>query len=495
MFNFFKKKQTEVTKPKERKSQWSTHFGLDDNRGDKARDLIAEIFRKQPIISGEFAQDDSSNGFPSFKQYNNQINSASDTLVFWYSTQGFIGHQLCGIIAQNWLINKACSMPAVDAVRKGYNIVSIDGDDLDPEATKLLKRYDRKMGINKHLREFIRKGRIFGVRIAMFKVDSTDPLYYENPFNIDGVTPGSYKGIVQIDPYWTAPLLDQAGASQPDSLHFYEPSYWMINGKKVHRSHLIIFRHSEPVDVLKPQYLYGGVPLPQQIMERVYAAERTANEAPQLAMTKRISVWLTDMEAVMADTTSTVNRLNDWAMFRDNYGIKLGDKEGDEYSQFDTSLADMDALIMTQYQLVCAQSGVPSTKMLGTSPKGFGASGEYEEASYHEMLESLQESDLTPFLERHHALVMQAYVVPALGAMDIETTVQWNPLDTPTAKELADTNLVKAQTGLALIQAGAIDSSVEQRRVATDKTSGYHDLGLEDMDIEPLESDNDQSEE
>ena len=43
-------------------------------------------------------------------------------------------------------------------------------------------------------------------------------------------------------------------------------------------------------DTLKPSYNYGGIPLPQLIYERVYAAERTANEAPQLALSKRTSV-------------------------------------------------------------------------------------------------------------------------------------------------------------------------------------------------------------
>ncbi len=375
---WFKSKPTTepAEKPARRSGFFSTHaFDTGEQLMDVAAKL-AELKRTQPIFHGEFAMDDSTNGVANFKGFASDTGALSDSLVNWYASQAFIGHQLCGILAQHWLINKACSMPADDAVRNGYDIVSTDGDELPPKAVKLLAHYDRSMKIKAHLREFVRKGRVFGIRIAMFKVESTDPKYYENPFNIDGVTPKSYKGIVQIDPYWTAPLLDQQAAAQPDSLHFYEPTWWMINGKKVHRSHLVIFRHADPVDILRPQYLYGGVPLTHQIMERVYGAERTANEAPQLAQTKRTNVWLTDMEAVMTNPTAAVSRLNDWAYYRDNYGVKLGDKEGDQFEQFDTSLADMDALIMTQYQLVAAIAGCPSTKLSGTSPKGFNATGE-----------------------------------------------------------------------------------------------------------------------
>lgn len=479
MFNWFRKPKV-AEAPKRRGGFFSTHVFERGENAPVTADVLANIKNAQPMFTGDFAQDSSSDGFPAFKTYGDSANTVSEALVNWYATQTFIGHQLAGILAQHWLINKVCSMPGDDAIRKGYSVVSIDGDDLPSEAARLLNRYDRSMQVNANMREFIRKGRIFGIRIAMFKVVSTDPEYYTKPFNIDGVTPGSYKGIVQIDPYWTAPMLDQASASQPDSMHFYEPTFWQINGVKVHRSHLVIFRHAEPVDILKPQYIYGGIPLPQQIMERVYAAERTANEAPQLAMSKRTNVWLTDMERVMGDTESATKRLADWAYFRDNFGIKLGDKDGDEFQQFDTALADFDALIMTQYQLVSSIGGVPSTKLLGTSPKGFNATGEYEEASYHEHLESIQAHDLTPLLERHHALVMRSYIAPKVPeAADIQTTVLWDPLDSPTAKELADTNLVKAQTGAALIGAGAIDSEDERQRVATDKTSGYHELGLD----------------
>lgn len=480
---FWRKTKTEAPAPSvpKRVSSWFSTHAFD---GEPRRVSMLDYMRAlpKPQTDGAASAMDSWDD-DSFKLFGDMQTILSGPIMDWYGAQSFIGHQLAGIVAQHWLVNKACSVPARDAVRKGYNIVTEDGDDLDEEAVKLFKRFDRKFRIQRQLVDFVRKGRIFGIRIAMFKVESTDPEYYEKPFNLDGVTKGSYKGIVQVDPYWTAPQLDQAAAASPDTLHFYEPTWWIINGKKVHRSHLCIYRHEEVVDVLKPQYLYGGVPLPQQIMERIYAAERTANEAPELAMTKRTNVWLTDMEKVMANSQDAVDRLNLWTQFRNNYGVKLGDKDSDEFQQFDTTLADFDALIMTQYQLVAAIACMPATKLLGTSPKGFGASGEYEESSYHEMLESIQDDALTPLLERHHALVMRSFIAPK-GVESVTTTVVWNPLDTPTAKELADTNLVKAQAGQALIQSGAISSEDERKRVATDKESGYHSMGLSDTDAD-----------
>lgn len=402
--------------------------------------------------------------------------SISGALANWYASQGFIGWNMCAILAQNWLIDKACSMPGRDATRNGWDIVTVDGDKLPDAEAKLLKKYDRLFRAKWNTEQFVRLGRIFGIRIAIFKIDSTDPEYYEKPFNPDGVTEGSYKGISQVDPIWCAPILDSNASSDPASIHFYEPTWWIIGGKKYHRTHLCIFRTSEAPDILKPMYLYGGIPIPQKIMERVYGAERTANEAPMLAQSKRTNVWLTDMSAFRAAGTQARNNLAEWAWYRDNFGIKVGDKEGDDFKQFETSLGDLDNVIMGQYQIVAGAANVPATKLLGTVPKGFNSTGDYEEASYHEELESIQEHDLTPFLERHHLLTMLSY-----GNSKTETTVSWRPLDAPTSEEVARGNLAKAQAGGVLIQSGAITPEDERRRIATDPDSGYSQLGANDM--------------
>nr|WP_231642992.1 anti-CBASS Acb1 family protein [Ralstonia syzygii] len=133
---------------------------------------------------------------------------------------------------------------------------------------------------------------------------------------------------------------------------------------------------------------------------------------------------------------------------------------------------------MTQYQLVAAAANVPATKLLGTSPKGFNATGEFEESSYHEELESIQAHDLTPLLDRHHLLVIRSEIAPKFGVEPFATTVAWNPLDSMTAKERAEVNKMEAETGAILVQSGAIDGIDERRRITQDPASGY--TGIEE---------------
>lgn len=405
--------------------------------------------------------------------------AVSDALLGWYMSQGFIGYQVAAFLSTHWLIDKACMMPARDAVRQGYKVVADSGDQLPDDVLKMVAKADERYKLKHHLTNFVGRGRTFGIRIALFKVSSTDPNYYEHPFNPDGITPGSYKGIVQVDPYWVTPDLDALSATDPASLHYYEPTYWLINGRRYHRSHLVIYRTCEVPDILKPMYRYGGVPVPQRIMERVYCAERTANEAPELAMTKRLTAFGTDAAAALANPDGLSQAMAEFVRYRNNYGVKVHDKDSESIQQFDTSLADLDAVIMSQYQLVAAAANVPATKLLGTTPKGFNATGEYEESSYHEELESVQ-MDMTPLIERHHMLVMRSDIAPKID-QSIPLSVVWNPLDSPTKKEEAETRKIEAERDQVLIDSGVIAAEEVRNRLSSDPESGYFGIPKAEM--------------
>lgn len=421
-------------------------------------------------------------------------NGVPGALASWYGSQSFIGYQLAATFAQHWLISKCCLMPAKDATRNGYEVTVNDGTEVSNDVLGFIKEKDIEYKINENLIEFVQMGRVFGIRIALFVVDTDNPTeYYGNPFNIDGVLPGSYRGISQIDPYWVVPQLTGNAVLNPMDIDFYEPPYWIINGINVHKSHLVIFRTEEVADILKPTYLYGGVPIPQKIYERVYCAERTANEAPALALSKRTTVIKTDTAQVAADPAAFMANMQNFASFRDNFGVKILGLD-EESEQYDLSLADLDAVIMTQYQIVAAAANVPAVKLLGTTPKGFNATGEFEEANYHEELESIQTHDLTPLLDRHHALMIKSDVAPHFGIQPFHTTVTWNSLDAMTAEELAELNKKKAETGAVLMNSGAIDGEDERQRLITDPDSGYSGLApldpleLEESGEEPEES-------
>jgi phage-related protein (TIGR01555 family) len=471
----------------------SPSFFTSDVEGFALRDRMAVAdavrARSMPVTAEHFrllasdgtAMDSAGDSITSSAKAAFQLAGANipDAQLLWYGSQGFIGFQMCAVLAQHWLVDKACSLPARDAIRNGYKVTINDGKGADSVAILgRLKRADKKYRIKAHCVELARYQRVFGIRIALFKVESTDPKYYERQFNPDGVTPGSYKGIVQVDPYWCVPELSPEAVRDPAAGDFYEPTYWVIQGKRYHKSHLVVARGPEVPDVLKPSYQFAGLSLTQRIYERVYSAERTANEAPQLALSKRAMVFYTDTQKALADESGFVERLLKWTQYRDNHGVKIADKDGDKVEQMDTALTGFDETVMTQYQLVAAIAGVPATKLLGTTPKGFNSTGEGEESSYHEELESVQSNDMQPLIERHNLCVMRSDIAPALGIKPLALVVEWNPSDAPTAEEEAKVQLALAQRDAALVTAGAIDGHDIRRRIAADPASGYDGIDV-----------------
>lgn len=486
MFNFFKSKQEQ---PKQEAKKQSV-FDSIDNISDTIKNELYQngynsSFQVKPKIS-DTGMDSSCYS----EAYNLNRDYGINPYVYnWYASQSFIGFQTMAIIGQNGMISKAMNIPAKDAIRKGWKVTCNDDLDIDPKVFDRISELDKKYRLREKLVNQSVYTKLFGIRVALFEVSSTDPKYYEKPFNIDGVKANSYKGIKQIDPVWCTPDTTYDNVSDPANLNFYEPTYWQINGRRYHKSHLIITRGDEVADILKPTYQYAGLSLTQKIYQRLYASERTADEVPLLVQTKRMNVYkMEDISTAISNMKAFWDKMKSWIDLRDNFGFKFIGKD-DEIQQTETSLADLDVNIMTQFQLFCALVNVPSYKLLNAPMKGF-SSGETEEASYREELENIQDFTLTPLLDRHYELLIKSEIKPKYK-VDFNPTVKWNELDSVTELERSQINMNKSTTYANLSNAGLVSQDDVSKILIEDETSDFHGMEL----TEPEEYDLSQYEE
>ena len=468
IWNFFKKKTAEV-------KQESAEIEPDSFLNLKTE---KQKLNYDTIVSQSIAKDVSQVG--TMDSINTTIQKpfgglsiVNNKQLDYFAKQSFIGFQTCSIIAQHWLVNKGVTIPAKDAIRKGYELTFNSGVEVSPEDKKKIRDLDKKYKIKKNLVEFVKMGRVFGIRVAIIKVKSTDPTYYENPFNIDAVSKGSYEGISQVDPYWVTPFLTSENVTDPSAINFYEPTYWIINGVKYHHTHLVIMRTDEVSDILKPSYFYAGISYPQKVMTRVYSAEQTANEAPLLAQTKRTNIFKTNLNAFATNLSGLSEKINNQTLMQDNYGKMLIGKD-DEVTSLDTSLADLDTVIMTQYQIVAAELNIPITKLMGTTLKGF-SSGESEQDSYIEELENIQDYDMTPLLERHYECVIKSEL-----QKEYTFEIVWNGLKVLSDLDKATIRQNNSNTDMNYINSGVLSPDSVRQKLIEDKDSGYNGLDLED---------------
>ena len=140
---------------------------------------------------------------------------------------------------------------------------------------------------------------------------------------------------------------------------------------------------------------------------------------------------------------------------------------------------------MTQYQIVAAIANIPATKLLGTSPKGFNATGEFEMNAYYDELETIQDEVYDPVLERHYQMLIKSEIDPKFNTGDFDLTVTWNPLVSPTDKEIAEINEIDSRTDMNLYNVGSVDGSEIRDRIIKKENSGY-------SGIEPYEDESEQ---
>ena len=405
-----------------------------------------------------------------FNQYDGH--NISDSILSYYASKGFMGYQCYAILGQNKWISKAICMPVKDALRPGFIFTKEEKENensIEDNAEEIIKRFEEvsdEMNFNKKLEQWLIDCRQFGVAYALPIID--DPEWdLSKPFNIDGVKPGTYKGIKVIDPFWIRPALTSQSAYDVSSINFFVPDFYMIgNNQAIHKSHLIKIVFKEVPDILKPTYYYGGMSLTQMIYEQVFLAEQTSKEAPKLVQNKRLLIMSGSMEEAVRNTARFENKLKALLEARNNYGVYLTDIN-ENVQQIETSLMEFPELISNQYLLIAGIAEIPYTKFLGTTPKGFNATGEYEMKSYIQMLKSIQEN-FSPLLRRHIELLSMS-----LYGEKQDISFKFNEIDMPTEQENAQVNAVQTQTINSLLESGIISSEEARKWLKMDENSGF----------------------
>lgn len=390
-----------------------------------------------------------------------------------FQSRIWITYTGCAIIATHEFVNRACLIPAEDAIAHGYKVVCTSTkhkhnnkhDENEEDFLVEIKKAADKMGLNEACKKLNYKKKVFGVGIAIpwveFKEDYPSPscrdgsikYSFADPYDPKAVKPNSFKGFAVIDPHWLTYQWDRESRTDPTSPHFLEPTWIKVGDKRVHRSWAIRCINSELPDIFKPVYLYGGLSLTQMIYERVWAADKLANEAPLLAMTKRLLIADGNLEQLQSDPARTNKFFNAINFFRDNFSIFVK-KPSSNVTQLDTNLSELTPLTMSQYQLVAAIAQIPVTKLLKNVPSGLQATGEYEWNDYAQSLMAIQNNDYTPLCKMFYELYCASYYP---DKDDIRLDIEWNPIDVPKESEVAQMTSQAAQYVAHLINTGVVD--------------------------------------
>ncbi|MCQ2300363.1 MAG: DUF1073 domain-containing protein [Bacteroidales bacterium] len=420
-------------------------------------------------------------GFDPLKKY-----GINEKVLRHYQNRCFITWNSCAIIAGHELVAPACSIPAEDAMAHGYHVVCNSdkheqGEKHETSEVDFLKRIKSasdRMGISDLAIKLVTKKHIFGVIMAIPVMKVTDEdgnevtgakFDYTQEYDPDKITKNSYKGFAVVEPQWLTYEFDDESSMDPTSLHFYEPTYIVKpDGTKIHRSWVIRLVNKEVCDILKPTYYFGGLSLTQMLYERMWCADKIANEAPLLAMTKRLLIADGNMEQLINEPKKANLFFKAINYFRDNWSVFVK-KPSAQVQQLDTSLADLTPVTMSQYQLVAAIAQIPVTKLMKNVPSGLQSTGQYEWDDYAQKLIGIQQKDIKPFIERHLELYCRSnYWENGAQRTDIDLTVEFDPIDMPKQQEKTQQASQQVQAASAMLGNGI--ATVAEARAFLRKT-------------------------
>lgn len=396
----------------------------------------------------------------------------------------WLGWMSCATIAQHPLVSRCCSIPGEDAIAVGYKIQPEDEDvdgngkveTKDELFLKKLIKQAKKMGLNEVCRKLDANKRVFGIGICVpcFESDTEAGKKYiwqmlASPMNLDALKEKGirYTGMKVVDPYWMTPIFDEDSGFNPASKDFYTPTWWQIGTteKRIHKSWCIQCVNTIVADILKPTYYYGGIPLPQMLMKRIYSADKVADEAQLLAMSKRLLVVDANVNKLVANPKEAAKVMDALKFARDNWGVFFKNPNT-QVQQVDTYITEFNQLIMTQYQLVASLAQIPAPKLLKVMPTGFSDITELVAKDYAQSLVNIQEYEYAPLLELHFKIILKMQY-----GMEKDLEVVFNPIDVPTLMEKAEIVSKEAKATEQLVNAGVI-SPEEARAQLRNKRGG-----------------------
>ena len=391
-----------------------------------------------------------------------------------FVSRAFIGYPACTILGQDEVIGLCCSMPPEDAIAPGFSLVCRSRDkkhkpgdehvQQDADFLTDLQAYGMDKEIDKLCIKFGTYKRLYGIGIAIPIVRLKNGHTFDEEYDPELIEPGSFKGFNVVDPSKVAWDFDANTLYNPLSEWYQKPEYLRLvatmgtedeslsGEQRMHRSWLITSNYREVGEDLLATYLYGGQPLSQILYERVFCANKLANEIVALAMSKRVFVMETNVKAALAKAKSTNNLLERLNYFRNNHSVLFKETGTGQVYNMETSLADLQPLCSQQFQLVASYSGIPITKLFKNVPSGLQATGQYQEEDYAQTIKPIRK-DFEHLINRYYEMLLKSEYE---DRDDLAVRCQFAPFIAPKAQEVQQIASGKMSMVCQGLQAGLV---------------------------------------
>lgn len=380
--------------------------------------------------------------YSSWQNYAASVGSNNSLQQYSQHILNRLSYQECANLATDSMISKAVDVITRELFKSGGRWINshLDIDNFEMILNSL-HFYDK-------VRLAVQRALEYGGAFLYINTDDTDlslPLY----LNERTASTNKITGLTVIEPWQAAPV--QVNSFNPLKENYMEPELWWVLGASstVHKTRLIpVVFYSVP-DLIKPLYNYLGLPLSFYMKNYVSNADTVRQSISDLVLRFRTKIIKTTAQKIAdPQTQARVKYMNATS---NNLATLLLAKD-EEWIETVTSLSGMDNLLSQMYELMTASTrGIPVTKLLGLSPRGFNATGEYDENNFYDVIDGYSQTVVVPVMER-----LAEYILCFKAGILSEPKYEFNPRKQIRPKEQAEINNLKADYVSKLIMSGVI---------------------------------------
>lgn len=388
---------------------------------------------------------------------------------------------LNSLYRSNWVVQNVVGIIPDDMLREGFTVSGA----ISPQYQQALDRCLRQTQLYDRINEGMRWGRLYGGAAGLILIRGQEDL--SKPLDLETILPGTFAGLYIVD-RWSGITPGMELVSDLADPDFGLPKYYDINmadGRtvvSVHHSRIIRFVGRELPYLEKMAEMYWGESEVEALYADVVKHDNVAANMAALTFRANVdSMEVENLDQLFSVAPSAIqqrfwNMMQAQSVLKSNFGMQLVNK-GDTVKNTQYTFTGLQEIYDSMCLDLSGASRIPVTKLFGRAPAGLNATGESDLQNYYDYVDTLRESKLRPILEK----LLPIIAMSVWGGVPEDMDIQFPPLWTPTAKEVAEIAKAKAETIIAAFQANLLDQATAQRELKklAEETSMFDSISEE----------------
>ena len=390
---------------------------------------------------------------------------------------------LNSLYRDNWVVQNVVEIIPGDMLREWFTLTG----DVTPERVAEFERITRATQLRDRLNAGLCWGRLYGGAAGLIMIKGQEDL--SQPLDIDSIMPGAYQGIYILD-RWSGIMPDVELVDDPSDADFNLPRYYSITNAigetiaRVHHSRILRFTGRELPFLEKVAEMYWGESEIEALYSDLVKHDNVSHNMANLTFRANLDVYTVQNLDQLLSTSSRDQQRRFWdvvqaqSVIKSNFGMQLVNR-GDEIRNYQYTFTGLKDIYDSMCLDLSGAAHIPVTKLFGRSPAGMNATGESDLKNYYDYVDGLRESKLRPVLDR----LLPVLLMSAWGEVPADVDIQFPPLWTPTAREVADIANAKTETVINAFQAGLMDRSeaMQELKKLSDETGLFESIAEESI--------------